>query len=340
MENFHLIYTIFKNHPNCELSYLTEILNFIFKNFTFFSKLFFENFDLILNCIWSEDIINTKLIVDKFSSLLGFENSSNTIDATFNSISVISVNTNTSSCNIILIVPVIAKNFSKIFFAILNSGNEELIQLIITKFELFADYFSPPAIWPHLSCSSWLEISNFFKTLAQSESIFDNVDFLLKVHPFTFNLIKQADTGNNEAFANMNSIAKNYKVIKQAFKVLALVMKYASKATKEEILKYLEKEVVGNKSFYKRRYYFSFFKKSLEILSVSFLKENGLVDNLLKFLSDLNLFTKNSLKYVREVFPLIYDDAKIKSIIENKLDKIRGGNNDFESQKVNFTHFL
>ena len=114
-----------------------------------------------------------------------------------------------------------------------------------------------------------------------------------------------------------------------------MVVKYASKAIKEEILKYVEKEVIGNKSFYKRRYYFSFFKKSLEILSVSFLKENGLVDNLLKFLSDSNLFTKNSLKFVREIFPLIYDDAKIKSIIENKLDKIRGANYDFETQKVN-----
>jgi hypothetical protein len=279
----------------------------------------------------TEDQINTKLIVDKFTNILGGDSQNINYVPIINSLYIEMTPSN------IELIPFIAKNFNKILFSIVNSSNEELMNILIARFEIFADYFNPPTNWNYPSCSNWLEIYKFLKCFSQNENLFENYEFVLKIHPFTFILIKQVDSNINLADSSScsNCVAKNYKVLKQAFKILAIVVKYAAKNIKEEIIKYIEKEFVNNKSFYKRRYYFPFFKKSMEIMSISFLKENSLVDYLVKFLSDTNLFIKSSLDLIKKIFPLIYDDLKIKSNIELKLEKLRGVGSDFETHKVN-----
>jgi len=331
IEKYQFIYSIFKNNPIKELIYITEILNFIFKNFNVFSSIFVSNYDLILNVMTSEDVLNSKLLVEKFSNILGGDSQN------INNVPIINSLYSEITPENIKLIPLIAKNFHKILCSIIKFNNEELINLIIARFEIFADYFNPPANWKFPCCSNWFEFYKFLKCFSNKENLFENYEFVVKIHSFTLTILKQTDTNENipESSSYSNCISKNYKVVRQAFKILALIAKYSAKNIKDEIFKYIEKEVVNNRSFYKRRYYFPFLKKSIEIFSISFLKEHFMIDYTLKFLSDYNLLIKISLIMFKKIFPLIYDDLKIKSNFEGKLEKLRGLCNDFETRKVN-----
>lgn len=302
---FHLYYNILKNRD----TYLaTEVINFILKNFTFLGQTFIDNFHLIFKVISNEDSNCQKMLIDKFFSLLEEKELKDIKTCANNSYLV----------NII-------KNFDKILPSILH--NEEFLGSIIIKFDIFIEYFII------INNKDWIDTAKFLKSLIRCEIIFENNEFLNKIYPFVLDLLRITEKDT----CNLN---KNYKVIKVACKVLTFILKYSYKNIREDIIKFVEKEFVESKSFFRRRYFIPFFIKCVEIFSILYLKDNLLLDLFVKFINGSSCLFRNLTPILKNLVPLITEDIKLKNIIFSKLEEIRNVTNDREIIRVKLLFYF
>ncbi len=178
--------------------------------------------------------------------------------------------------------------------------HESLIQLFNLKFHKFEE---------HLMDSSLNELILFFKSLKISSILFENSELTSKIYNFIVILLKDQNQEKDLKLIN------NYKTKKSAIKVLPLILKYSYRSNREEIIKWLESEIVQNSSYFKRRLFLTFFKSSCKLLSVNFLKELGIISIALNFFSDLDIVLPRLIKTLNSIFPIIYDDIKLKETI-------------------------
>ncbi len=120
---------------------------------------------------------------------------------------------------------------------------------------------------------------------------------------------------------------ENYLIQVEAIKLCVKLMKYAKENYREEILKYVNFEFLENNNFFYRRLYFSFIEECIDNFSICYLKEKGLILNLIKFLSLKEGCNKyligKTLKIFQHCFPLFHKDDKLVFLLYNKLELIR-----------------
>jgi hypothetical protein len=105
-------------------------------------------------------------------------------------------------------------------------------------------------------------------------------------------------------------------------------------------LKFVNTTYFESKNFYNRRLYFSFLEESFECFSICYLKEKGIISNLIRFLKELvdKNFISKTLELLKMCFPLIHKDDKLVFIIYNNLQNLRK-TCDIEIIKVKLTIF-
>jgi hypothetical protein len=104
----------------------------------------------------------------------------------------------------------------------------------------------------------------------------------------------------------------------EAIKLLAKTLRFSNKSQSEEILKYIENEVLISKNTFIRRLFFIFFEESLKIFSISFLKEKKIINLFTNLMEDnINLANK-ALSLVPKFYILIEDDPSV-------IEKINSG---------------
>lgn len=118
---------------------------------------------------------------------------------------------------------------------------------------------------------------------------------------------------------------ENYQIQQEAIRLCVRLMKYAKENDREEILNFVHITYFESKNFYNRRLYFNFLEESLEIFSVCYLKEKGIISNLVRFLKnpvDKYLIGK-TLELLKICFPFVHKDDKLVFLIFNKLQNLR-----------------
>jgi hypothetical protein len=139
--------------------------------------------------------------------------------------------------------------------------------------------------------------------------------------------INEQSIDNLFLFCKKQIKKENYLIQIEAIKLCVKLMKYAKENSREEILKYVNFEFLENNNFYYRRLYFSFIEECIDNFSICYLKEKGLILNLIKFLSlkegcNKNLIGK-TLKFFQQCFPLFHNDDKLVFLSYNKLELLR-----------------
>jgi hypothetical protein len=126
-------------------------------------------------------------------------------------------------------------------------------------------------------------------------------------------------------------------------KLLAALMKYSTQNYQQEILKYIKSEVIDNSNFFKRRLFLSFLEHCIELFSVGYLTEIGILTNFSNFLTftdtyDANKLTiqkiLNLLKYFLPFISIEKNNDNLNFVIFNKLSYIRKYQKDQEVLKV------
>ena len=133
----------------------------------------------------------------------------------------------------------------------------------------------------------------------------------------------QNDEFNIKIFSQVKRLVKeeNLQVKIECMKILAKVIKFSGKIIKEEVLKYIESEIINSKSFYTRKLFFYFFEDCLEILSLNFIKEKNLIDNLFKLFSENNIyFIIKVLSFIPSIYHSLYEDSKLKNVISSRIE--------------------
>lgn len=118
---------------------------------------------------------------------------------------------------------------------------------------------------------------------------------------------------------------ENYQLQNEITKIFAKLMKYFK--VREEILKLINTELYNNKSFYKRRLYLTFFEACLEIFSIKFVTEMGILENFLKIFDESGnkncIVLAKAISILKDFYPLIDQDYRLKFILMNKLEVVR-----------------
>lgn len=132
-------------------------------------------------------------------------------------------------------------------------------------------------------------------------------------------------------------------------KLSAAAMKYSNQFFQHDILKYIKSEVMDNSNFFKRRLYLSFLEHCIELFSVGYLTEIGILTNFSNFLTftdtyDANKLTiqkaLNLLKYFLPFISVEKTNDNLNFAIFNKLSYIRKYQKDQEVLKVNYLLIL
>lgn len=103
-------------------------------------------------------------------------------------------------------------------------------------------------------------------------------------------------------------------------KILAKICK--SRIIWEEVIKFVENEILNSKNYYNRRLYLYFFEELKMNFSYKFLYDKGQIDELMKLINDNNQILGKLLRLIQIFFPLVIDD-KTKFLIYNKLELLR-----------------
>jgi hypothetical protein len=209
--------------------------------------------------------------------------------------------------------PIIQKETITKFFSLLTEIFEEQnkienVIVYLIKDEFFSEFNN---------CYS--KIENFFK--------FDNdyrnlVLLLSSIHKEGIRLF-QKDDFNNKLYTHIKRLLKeeNLQVKNECLKLLARLIKYGSKSMKEEVLKYIDQEIVNSKSYYTRRLYFVIFEECLEIISLSCLKEKNLIDYLMRLLNENNMFMIcRVISFIPSIYYCIYEELKIINMINARIE--------------------
>jgi hypothetical protein len=120
-----------------------------------------------------------------------------------------------------------------------------------------------------------------------------------------------------------------------SMKTLAHCLFFCKKSEKDNIIRYLEKEIIDSKNYYKRRLYFPFFQEAISLHSISSLMQYQIFDHILKFLNDNKLMQAKVILNLKDFYPLVFTDNRIKFLINSKIDNLKKmGNVDYEIIKV------
>ena len=127
-----------------------------------------------------------------------------------------------------------------------------------------------------------------------------------------------------------------FYVQKKAIKLLVKTLKFAYKSTKQEIIKYMQKEYLTKKGFYIRRVYFEFFNEIITIFSIKFTEAYGILSCFYPFINDGNLDIRiKSIKLLEKLVPFATDESV--NIIIEKVEECRKNNTvfNYECNKSN-----
>ncbi len=215
------------------------------------------------------------------------------------------------------------KYFDKVLAAL--QSHEIFLGLLNKKFQKFEEFL--------VANTTQYEIVLFFKSLAKCDHIWENSDLLIKINNFTQNFIKESP-------GNDTKLIKNYKTQKSAVKILPLILKYSLRNMREEVMKWFETEIVENSSYFRRRFFLTFFKAASKVLSCNFLKENGILQIAFKFFSDLEVFLPKLISIFNIVSPLVLDDPKFKEILFMSVKSIKTQDRETLSEIENFNKNL
>ena len=160
------------------------------------------------------------------------------------------------------------------------------------------------------------------------EFIFESFDFTSKIYFFIIKILQD--------------INSNIPLKVSAMNIIPFLLKYGKRAEKEDLIKFLDKEILFNKSFYNRRLYLTFLEHAIKNFSFFSLVYFQIVENFVKLLQDNNIIISKVLSLLKNVIPFIYLDSKLKYILLDKIDILRKINtNDYEVNRVeNFILFF
>jgi hypothetical protein len=202
-----------------------------------------------------------------------------------------------------IITNLIFKNLNKIFLIQKKIENDEFFLAVITKFPKIEENFFKISDWriqKDVIASFYNVFECFYKNFSTGE------DFSQKL----------------TNFITKNIFTDNYQIQTEALKLLSKKLKFCR--NKDEVVKFTEYDILASKSFYKRRLYFIFFECCLEIFSSKFMKEIGIIDNLLKFFDDKNpIHISKLISIIKNFMPIFYDDSRIRFKITIKVEEIR-----------------
>ncbi len=201
----------------------------------------------------------------------------------------------------------------------LFSSSEVIQNFIINKLERIGEFI-------HMRIN-WRIAINFFEKLKNIQVLFDKFEFTTKLYLIVMTFLNDENS--------------NVPVKSSAMKILPYLLKYGKKIEKEYILKFLDKEIIENKNFYKRRLYFPFFEEAIKIFSINTLLNYRIIDNILNFFNDNRLMQSKLVTTLKSFYPLILSESRTKFIINNKLDNLKKFRNfDYELSKVRYMSFL
>jgi len=212
--------------------------------------------------------------------------------------------------------PIIQKETIAKFFTLLTEifeeqNKQENVIVYLIKDEFFSEFNN-----------SYSKIENFFK--------FDNdymnlVLLLSSIHKEGTRLF-QRDDFNNKLYIHIKRLLKeeNLQVKNECLKLLARLIKYGGKTLKEEVLRYIDLEIVSSKSYYTRRLYFVIFEECLETISLSSLKEKNLIDYLMRLFNENNMFMIcKVLSFIPSIYYCIYEELKIMNMINARIELVK-----------------
>ena len=133
-------------------------------------------------------------------------------------------------------------------------------------------------------------------------------------------------------------------------KLLAAILKYSNQFYQQDILKFIKSEVMDNSNFFRRRLYLNFLEHCIELFSVGYLTEIGILSNFSNFLTFTDTYDANKLtiqkvlNLLKYFLPFISIETKnndnLYFVIFNKLSYIRKYLKDQEVLKVYFLLIL
>lgn len=168
---------------------------------------------------------------------------------------------------------------------------------------------------------NWRLAIKFFEKLVKIEILFYKFEFTSKLYGIVMKFLIDENS--------------NVPLKSSVMKFLPNLLKFGKKVEKEEIIKYVEREILESKNFYKRKLFFNFFEESIRIFSISTLLNYQIIDHVIKFFNDNRLMQSKLISILKYFYPLIFSESRIKFIINNKLDNLKKmGNYDYEITKV------
>jgi hypothetical protein len=108
-----------------------------------------------------------------------------------------------------------------------------------------------------------------------------------------YSLVERIKVSNDEFLNKIFTFAKkflkyeNYELQCNSIELIAVILKYSK--TQEEVLQYIDEEILSQ-NFYNKRLYINFLKKCLDIFSITFIQENGILEKVLKLFEEGNIF--------------------------------------------------
>jgi hypothetical protein len=139
-------------------------------------------------------------------------------------------------------------------------------------------------------------------------------------------------------FIKKNFKRENFQIQNALIKFLVHLIKYAKDPVQSEALKFLNNDILDNNSFYHRRFFITFVEKAIEIFSLTFFKDKGLINHFLTFLNiesnANNLLIKRTLALLKSFLIVFHKDNEINFSILKKLDALRRYSKDSEVIEV------
>jgi hypothetical protein len=191
--------------------------------------------------------------------------------------------------------------------------SEEFVDFFMSKYDNIISFIQMQA--------NWRIAIKFFEKIVKIIVLMENFLFTTKLYNIVMKFLN-----------DQNSVLPLKNV---AMKILAHCLRFCKKTEKDEIIRYLEKDIIESKNYYIRRLYFPFFQEALNIFSISALMQYSIFDIILKFLNDNKLIQANIISNLKDFYPLIFTDNRIKFMINSKMENLKKlGNFDYEITKV------
>lgn len=163
---------------------------------------------------------------------------------------------------------------------------------------------------------------------------FCNVEYLFEINELFFQTMYTVST--------IYILDGNLQIATQAVRLLSIVLKYSRKCEKEDILRFIDKNLFDNESFYRRRVHPLFIEACSNHFSIQFMKENGIIDHFISTLSGNSIIACKGIALMAKIYPLIADDNRLRFMVMNKLEQLRKEGTDLELKIVihTITHRL